>query len=142
MASDDLSLADVSVEYWRAVAAVRADESISDDERAAVLRELEQRFGRVRADALPASRAPGPALIRLDTIRALHEHEHALAAYCPTCQRWVVLDLERLIAQGLGDYCFVGCKPRCSYCGAPGLWQLRPPAMRPGPAAVAYIYPS
>jgi hypothetical protein len=35
-------------------------------------------------------------MIRLDTFRALHEHDHALAAYCPTCQRWAVLDLERL----------------------------------------------
>ena len=38
-----------------------------------------------------------------DTLRALHEHEHQLAAYCPTCERWAVLDLERLIAEGRGD---------------------------------------
>jgi hypothetical protein len=35
-------------------------------------------------------------LVTLDTLRALHEHK--LAAYCPTCERWAVLDLERLIA--------------------------------------------
>lgn len=40
-----------------------------------------------------------------------HEHDHQLAAYCATCERWAVLDLERLIAEGRGDYCFVGRKP-------------------------------
>ena len=53
-------------------------------------------------------------VIVLNTLRALHEHDHQLAAYCATCERWAVLDLERLIAQGRGDYCFVGRKPRCS----------------------------
>jgi hypothetical protein len=78
-------------------------------------------------------------MVTLDTLRALHEHDHQLAAYCPTCERWAVLDLERLIAKGRGDYCFVGQKPRCRYCGGSGVWQLRPPVMRPGTAARAYI---
>jgi hypothetical protein len=69
-------------------------------------------------------------VIRLDTFRALHEHEHKLAAYCATCERWAVLDLERLIAEGRGEYRFVGRKPRCSYCRGAGTWQLRPPVMR------------
>ena len=51
-------------------------------------------------------------MIRLDTFRALHEHDHQLAAYCATCERWAVLDLERLIAEGRGEYVFVGKKPR------------------------------
>ena len=51
-------------------------------------------------------------MIRLDTFRALHEHDHKLAAYCPTCERWEVLDAERLISEGLGEYCLVGRKPR------------------------------
>jgi hypothetical protein len=68
-----------------------------------------------------------------------HEHEHALAAYCSTCERWAVLDLERLIADGRGDYCFVGRRPRCRYCGNAGDWQLRPQAMRPGVDGVPYI---
>jgi ABC-type branched-subunit amino acid transport system ATPase component len=41
-------------------------------------------------------------LIVLDTLRALHEHDHQLAALCPTCERWAVLDLGRLIAEGRG----------------------------------------
>jgi hypothetical protein len=35
-------------------------------------------------------------MVTLDTFRALHEHDHKLAAYCATCERWAVLDLERL----------------------------------------------
>jgi hypothetical protein len=53
-------------------------------------------------------------VVTLDTFRALHEHAHKPAAYCPTYDRWAVLDLERLIAEGRGDYRFVGRKPRCS----------------------------
>ena len=55
-------------------------------------------------------------MVTLDTLRKLHEHDHELAAYCPKCRRWAVLDLERPIAEGRGEYCFVGRKPRCSYC--------------------------
>jgi hypothetical protein len=59
-------------------------------------------------------------VIHLDTLRALHEHDHKLAAYCATCARWAVLDLDRRIANGRGDYCFVGRNPRFSYCKSPG----------------------
>ena len=59
-------------------------------------------------------------MITLDTLRALHEHDHELAAYCPNCRRWAVLDLERLIAEGRGDYSAIGRKPRCSNCCGPG----------------------
>ena len=47
-------------------------------------------------------------MVTLDTLRKLHEHDHQLAAYCPKCRRWAVLDLARLIAEGRGKYCFVG----------------------------------
>jgi hypothetical protein len=43
-------------------------------------------------------------MVTLDTLRALHEHDHQLAAYCPTCELWAVLDLERLIAEGARRY--------------------------------------
>ena len=39
---------------------------------------------------------------------ALHEHEHQLAAYCATCERWAVFDLEQLIADGHGELCIIG----------------------------------
>jgi hypothetical protein len=40
--------------------------------------------------------------------RPCNEYDHKLAAYCATCERWAVLDLERLIAEGRRDYRFVG----------------------------------
>jgi len=78
-------------------------------------------------------------MIRLDTLRALHERDHKLAAYCSHCQRWEVLDLPRLIEQGRGGYRFVGHPPRCRVCGELGQWQLRPPVYRDAPAGVGYV---
>jgi hypothetical protein len=78
-------------------------------------------------------------MVTLDTLRALHKHEHQLAAYCAMSERWAILELERLIAEGRGEFRFVGRKPRCSYCRSPGIWQIRPPALRPESAARAYI---
>jgi hypothetical protein len=78
-------------------------------------------------------------VVTLDTFRALFDHDHQLAADCSTCERWAVLDLARLIAEGRGEYRFVGKPPRCAYCRGAGLWQLRPPVMTPGPGARAYI---
>jgi hypothetical protein len=77
--------------------------------------------------------------IRLDTFRALHERNHKLACYCSHCQRWAELDLERLIAEGNGDYRFVGRSPRCSGCDSPGEWQLRPPALRQCTPTISYF---
>ena len=45
-------------------------------------------------------------MVTLDTFRALHDHDHKLAAYCATCQRCSVLDLQRLVAEGRGEYRF------------------------------------
>ena len=70
-------------------------------------------------------------MVTLDTFRALHEHDHQLAAYCPTCERWAVLDLKRLIAEGRGEYCFVGRKPRCIYCREGSWSRSRPPVPTP-----------
>jgi hypothetical protein len=72
-------------------------------------------------------------MVTLDTLRRLHEHAHHLAAYCPTCERWAVLNLGRLIAEVRGDYRFVGRKPRCRYCRAHGTWQFRSLVMCPKP---------
>jgi len=32
-------------------------------------------------------------VIDLGSIAGLYEHDHELHAYCPTCDRWAVLDL-------------------------------------------------
>ena len=78
--------------------------------------------------------------IRLDTFGALNDRQHQMAAYCSRCQRWAVLDLPQLIAEGRGDYKFVGHQPRCGECGEPGEWQLRPPVYRDGgDAAVTFV---
>ena len=39
-------------------------------------------------------------MVVLDTFRTLREHDHKLAVYCARCERWAVLDLERLIPEG------------------------------------------
>jgi hypothetical protein len=49
-------------------------------------------------------------MVTLDTFRALYEHDHNLATYCATCERWTVLDLERLIVEGRREFRFVGRK--------------------------------
>jgi hypothetical protein len=43
-------------------------------------------------------------MVTLDTRRALHERDHQLAAFCATCERWAVLDLALLIAEGRGEF--------------------------------------
>jgi len=39
-------------------------------------------------------------------VRRHYEHDHQLAACCPTSDRSSVLDLDRLIAERRGDYRF------------------------------------
>ena len=68
--------------------------------------------------------------ITLDTYAALLECDQNLAACCPKCQRWVVLDLAQLVASGRGQEGFIGRHPRCQVCGTLGHWQVRPPTMR------------
>jgi hypothetical protein len=42
-------------------------------------------------------------LIDLGSIAGLYEHQQDLAAYCPHCERWRVLPLARLVANGQGS---------------------------------------
>ena len=77
-------------------------------------------------------------MVDLSTLAGLLEHQHQLAAYCPRCDRWAVLDLARLSEDGRGELCIIGWQPRCSICGGHGLLQVRPPALRPGPATALY----
>jgi len=41
-------------------------------------------------------------MIDLGSIAGLHDRNHTLAAYCPTCYRWAVLPLAEMIAAGQG----------------------------------------
>lgn len=62
----------------------------------------------------------------LATIAGLLEHDHQLAAYCPRCERWRVLPLAHLVANGKGSL-QLPLKVRCLECGGPGRLQVRPP---------------
>jgi len=64
-------------------------------------------------------------MIDLSTIAGLHEHQHTMRAYCRICDRWAVIDLAALVAQGRGNL-RVPWHTRCSYCGEPGQIQIQP----------------
>jgi hypothetical protein len=63
-------------------------------------------------------------MISLRTLRELYEHE--LEACGPRCERWVVLELEKLIGRGMGER-GVPFRVRCLRCRERGVAQLRPP---------------
>jgi len=65
-------------------------------------------------------------MIDLSTLAGLHSHAHELHAYCSTCDRWSVLDLERMVRDGHGER-RVPFKARCRFCGGRGQVQVRPP---------------
>jgi len=65
-------------------------------------------------------------MIDLGSTAGLHEHDHQLAAYCPSCDRWVVLDLAAMISAGQGER-RLPLRVRCQTCGEIGRLQVRPP---------------
>jgi ribosomal protein L37E len=65
-------------------------------------------------------------VIDLGTISGLRARNHELHAYCTRCERWHVLDLDRLIAAGWGNRT-LPLRLRCRGCGDPGMLQVRPP---------------
>ena len=65
-------------------------------------------------------------MIDLGSIAGLYEHEHELQAYCHSCNRWSVLPLADLVAQGRGSL-RLPFKVRCRVCGETGRLQVRPP---------------
>jgi hypothetical protein len=78
-------------------------------------------------------------VIAINTARSMLDRGYVLAAYCSHCERWAVLDLARLIADGRGDEPLIGRHARCSVCGERGMWQLRPPVYRDAVAGVGYV---
>ena len=68
----------------------------------------------------------GRPMIDLGSIAGLHSRNHQLHAYCPTCDRWALLDLERMVRDGHGER-RLPFTVRCRWCGAAGRLQLRPP---------------
>jgi len=65
-------------------------------------------------------------MLDLGTLAGLLEHDHGLAAYCLRCDRWSVLPLAELVAQGKGSL-RLPIKVRCRDCGEAGRLQVRPP---------------
>ena len=65
-------------------------------------------------------------MIDLGSIAGLHEHRHELHAYCATCDRWSVIDIERMIRDGYGER-RMPIRVRCQLCGEAGQLQVRAP---------------
>jgi RNase P subunit RPR2 len=65
-------------------------------------------------------------VINLGTLAGLLEHQHRLAAYCPRCDRWAVLNLDAMVAAGHRER-RLPILVRCQVCGEVGRPQVRPP---------------
>jgi hypothetical protein len=72
------------------------------------------------------------------TINELHNHNHTLALYCLSCDRWGEADLERLIQSGKGNKPVTEARFRCRDCGEIVEKQVRSPVPKMG-RAVTYI---
>ena len=79
-------------------------------------------------------------MIELGTLAGLLEHRHEIAAYCPRCDRWRVLPLAELVAQGHGAR-RLPFTVRCRDCGAPGRLQVRP-RVRSRFGSVGWVQPT
>ena len=71
-------------------------------------------------------------MIDLGSIAGLYEHDYELHAFCHRCDRWRVLDLERMVREGRGAV-RLPLKVRCQRCGELGRLQVRPPVPTRGP---------
>ncbi len=78
------------------------------------------------------------SMISMGTIEELHSHNHTLALYCLSCNRWGEANLDRLIQNGKGDKLVNEARFRCQDCGEIVEKQVRPPVPSLG-EAVAYI---
>jgi hypothetical protein len=72
------------------------------------------------------SRAQVRPVIGPGTLAGLHAHQHELHAYCLRCDRWLVLPLERTVAEGRGSL-RLPITVRCRDRGDPRQLQVRPP---------------
>ncbi len=77
-------------------------------------------------------------MISMGTIEELHNHNHTLALYCTSCNRWSEANLDWLIKIGRGDKPVTEVRFRCQDCGEIVEKQVRPPVPSLG-EAVAYI---
>jgi len=77
-------------------------------------------------------------MISMGTMEELHRHNHTLALYCLSCDRWGEANLDRLIQSGKGNKPVIEARFRCRDCGEVVEKQVRPPVPSLG-EAVAYI---
>ena len=77
-------------------------------------------------------------MISMRTIEELHSHNHTLALYCISCDRWGKANLDQLIQIGKGEQLVTEARFRCRDCGEIVEKQVRPPVPSLG-QAVAYI---
>ena len=77
-------------------------------------------------------------MISIVTMEELHSHNHTLALYCLSCDRWGEANLKWLIKIGKGNKSVVEARFRCRDCGEIVEKQVRPPVPSLG-EAVAYI---
>ncbi len=78
------------------------------------------------------------AMISMGTIEELHSHNHTLALYCISCNRWGEANLDRLIQNGQGDKPVTEARFRCRDCGEIVEKQVRPPVPSLG-GSLTYI---
>ena len=77
-------------------------------------------------------------MISMGTFENLREHNHTLALYCLSCDRWGEANLDRLIQNGMGDKPVTEARFRCRDCGEIVEKQVRPPVPSLG-STVAYV---
>jgi len=77
-------------------------------------------------------------MISMGTMEELHSHNHTLALYCLSCDRWGEANLDRLIQNGKGNIPVTEARFRCRDCGEIVEKQVRPSVPSLG-EAVAYI---
>ena len=76
-------------------------------------------------------------MIDLGTLDGLYRHRHELHAYCLHCDRWRVLPLAAMVAEGMGLR-RLPLAVRCRECGEAGQLQVRAP-MPAHPQAAGWI---
>ena len=79
-------------------------------------------------------------MISMGTIEELYSHNHTLALYCLSCNRWSDANLDWLIQNGKGNKPVIEARFRCLDCGEIVEKQIRPPVPSLG-GATAYIRP-
>ena len=77
-------------------------------------------------------------MIGMGAIEKLRAHDHKLALYCLSCDRWGEANLDWLIQIGRGDKPVTEARFRCRDCGEIVEKQVRPPVPTIG-GSVAYV---